>query len=190
MKTSQTTLHIRPQNDLDLIRRYKVEGDRTSLERLFTQYHKSVFGLAHYYLRDRSHAEDVTMNTFEIVLRRLGQVEITNFKSWILSICRNQALKHLRDHKKHEEMAEIQDDRVEKDDLRVYKDKCIEKLIRFIAGLKEHQRRCIEAFYLYGYSYQEVAGLYGYSDKEVKSHIQNGKRQLKLKLERTMMAMA
>ena len=48
-----------------------------------------------------------------------------------------------------------------------------------IGELKDEQRECIELFYLKECSYAEVASMTGFSLKEVKSHIQNGKRNLK-----------
>jgi RNA polymerase sigma-70 factor (ECF subfamily) len=48
-----------------------------------------------------------------------------------------------------------------------------------IDELKEDQRTCIELFYLKECSYQEIALVTGFSLNEVKSHIQNGKRNLK-----------
>jgi len=38
---------------------------------------------------------------------------------------------------------------------------------------------CIELFYLKDCSYNEISAITGYSMKEVKSNIQNGKRNLK-----------
>lgn len=49
-----------------------------------------------------------------------------------------------------------------------------------IKELKEEQKICIELFYLQEKSYEEVAKNTGYSMKEVKSYIQNGKRNLKI----------
>ena len=46
-------------------------------------------------------------------------------------------------------------------------------------SLKEEQRTCVEMFYLRDMSYQQIADETGYSMNEVKSYIQNGKRNLK-----------
>ena len=48
--------------------------------------------------------------------------------------------------------------------------------------LNEEQRLCLELFYLQQKSYQEVSELTGYDMKQVKSYIQNGKRNLKIHL--------
>ena len=49
-----------------------------------------------------------------------------------------------------------------------------------IKKLNPGQRQCIELFYLSQKSYEEVSGITGFSMNEVKSYIQNGKRNLKL----------
>ncbi len=58
------------------------------------------------------------------------------------------------------------------------------QLEKAISELNEDQRRCIDLFYLKDKSYNEIAELTGYTLNEVKSFIQNGKRNLKIKLER------
>ena len=57
-------------------------------------------------------------------------------------------------------------------------------LEKAIEELSEEQKKCIELFYLKQKSYQEIIDITGYSVNEVKSFIQNGKRNLKIKLEK------
>lgn len=49
--------------------------------------------------------------------------------------------------------------------------------------LKADQKTCVELFYLKHMSYGDIVDVTGYDLKKVKSYIQNGKRNLKLKLE-------
>lgn len=58
----------------------------------------------------------------------------------------------------------------------------IELLSKAVNELKEEQNRCIVAFYFQGLSYQEIVEEEGFTLNEVKSHIQNGKRNLRLQL--------
>ena len=57
-------------------------------------------------------------------------------------------------------------------------------LEKAIEELNEDQRKCIKLFYLKERSYNEIVDETGYSLNEVKSFIQNGKRNLKIKLEK------
>jgi len=45
-----------------------------------------------------------------------------------------------------------------------------------LRGLPEQQRICLKLFYLEGYSAKEVAKRTGFTEKQVKSHLQNGRR--------------
>jgi RNA polymerase sigma-70 factor (ECF subfamily) len=60
----------------------------------------------------------------------------------------------------------------------------IEMMHLAIAKLNDEQRICIQAFYLQKKSYQDIAEETKYSIGEVKSYIQNGKRNLKIIMEK------
>jgi len=62
----------------------------------------------------------------------------------------------------------------------VSKEENYQELELCIDQLKEEQKNCIVLFYLQNKSYVEVAEITGYSMKEVKSYLQNGKRNLKI----------
>ena len=53
---------------------------------------------------------------------------------------------------------------------------------RAITALKDEQRTCITLFHLDGLTYAEVATRTGFSLEEVRSHLQNGRRNLRLML--------
>jgi hypothetical protein len=57
-------------------------------------------------------------------------------------------------------------------------------LEKALAGLNEEQRKCVELFYIQDKSYNEIVEITGYSLNNVKSFIQNGKRNLRIILEK------
>jgi RNA polymerase sigma-70 factor (ECF subfamily) len=65
-----------------------------------------------------------------------------------------------------------------------------EQILRLLAlsreELSEEQKRCVTLFYLEKKSYQEVADITGYSVMQVKSYIQNGKRNLRILLDKKL----
>ena len=65
---------------------------------------------------------------------------------------------------------------------KVLKEKKIEQLKQSISELKEDQKIGITLFYLEKKSYQEIANETGWELKKIKSEIQNGKRNLRLKV--------
>ena len=60
----------------------------------------------------------------------------------------------------------------------------LQQLEEGITKLNSEQKICVELFYLQNKSYVEVAEITGYELNQVKSYIQNGKRNLKIYLEK------
>ncbi|MEE9438673.1 MAG: sigma-70 family RNA polymerase sigma factor [Saprospiraceae bacterium] len=172
--------------DETIILAYKKSGNKRLLSPLFKKYNDKLFGLAYYYLHNRESAIDTVMEAYEVVLKSIDSKEITYYKGWVQSICRNICLKKIRDDKKFEELAEISDDFMESDTDPVYNDETIDNILELLPQLKEKQHVCVKAFYLESQSYEDIANNYGMTFKEVKSAIQNGKRNLKLMFEKKL----
>ncbi|MDF1697626.1 MAG: sigma-70 family RNA polymerase sigma factor [Saprospiraceae bacterium] len=172
-------------SDERIIAEYQQTKNRRILAPLFKKYNEKLFGLAFYYLSERESAMDTVMEAYEVVLLNIDQKEITYFKGWLFSICRNICLKKLRDGKKFSELTEVADTFMESEEEKVYNDETIEKVLELIPKLKDNQRKCVEAFYLKTMSYEEISAAYEMTFKEVKSHIQNGKRNLKILFEKS-----
>jgi len=179
-----STKHVGIYSDAELVRLYKQTSENQFLSPLLERYSEKVFGVAYYYLHDRNDALDASMDTFEVIIKTLGEKDIENFKSWACGICRNICLKRIRDRKITTELTDCCEDFVESDEFEVKYSKNVKKLQSSIEKLKIHQKQCIRAFYLEELTYEQISMRYGYSYKEVKSYIQNGKRKLKILFER------
>ncbi|HTF06352.1 MAG TPA: sigma-70 family RNA polymerase sigma factor, partial [Bacteroidia bacterium] len=109
--------------------------------------------------------------------------EVNNFKTWVYSVTKHHCLKKLR--KGSMETIDVEqalrniaaDDTQKTESLRL--EEHLEKLEKAVNELSQEQKQCIELFYLKQKSYKEVSKETGYSVNEVKSYIQNGKRNLK-----------
>ncbi|MCC7303646.1 MAG: sigma-70 family RNA polymerase sigma factor [Bacteroidia bacterium] len=146
-----------------------------------------VFGICMKYLGDEDEAQDAVMLIFEKLLEDLKKHEVENFKSWLHSVARNHCLMYLRSRKsKQERLKEYKKDEEAVMESSVFmhqegeKDKevMLRQLEECIKKLNEQQRMSVELFFLKEKSYTEVSGITGYSMNEVKSFIQNGKRNL------------
>jgi RNA polymerase sigma-70 factor (ECF subfamily) len=178
-----------PPTDLELVERYRGTRDPIHLGALFERYVHLALGVSLRYLRNREDAEDAVMEVYERLTKALLEHQVTNFKSWLYSVVANHCRMTLRRRKgaplaveASEELLDVvlasipaphEDDEDER---------LMQHLPTALARLGEGQRRCLELFYLQGHSYAEVASLCGYSLNEVKSHIQNGKRNLRILL--------
>ncbi len=169
--------------DQELIEQYRKTGNSWFAGELFRRYTQLITAVSYNYLQDKVETEDAVMEVFEIILRDLQHHEVNNFKTWVYSVTKHHCLKKLR--KGSMETIDVEqalrniaaDDTQKSESLRL--EEHLEKLEKAVNELSQEQKQCIELFYLKQKSYKEVSKETGYSVNEVKSYIQNGKRNLK-----------
>jgi RNA polymerase sigma-70 factor (ECF subfamily) len=175
----------RNASDEDLISLYKKEGASQAIGQLYERYGHLVMGTCMKYMKNQMDAEDVVMKIFEELGQKLMRFEIQHFKSWLYQLTRNECLMILRKQKKDLPASLLE--QMSEDPSELYQATEKELQLALLEGtlteLKEEQRRCLELFFLKDRSYSEIAEEIGIDIKQVKSAIQNGKRNLKLKLE-------
>jgi len=64
------------------------------------------------------------------------------------------------------------------------KEKRLREMEEGILHLSTEQRTCIDLFYIKEMSYKDISQKTGYTLLQIKSHIQNGKRNLKIYLDK------
>lgn len=173
-------------SDETLWQQYVAGHDRQILGVLYDRYLALVYGVCLNYLKDREEAKDAAMEVFEKLLHHTSDQQIEKFRTWLYVVTKNHCLMKIRSLKSaSKKTAEVfmeytQATHPLDDDLTdptPALHKCLE-------NLKAEQKSCVALFYFEKKSYQEIAGEKGMDLKEVKSHIQNGKRNLKICLER------
>lgn len=178
----RTTYH--QLSDEELVSLYRNNPSSDIVGEIYNRYGHLVMGTCMKYLKNQADAEDMTMNIFEKLPHKLTNHSIERFKSWLYMVTKNECLMLLR--KKGHVSTEITKELEAQDELHVAEAKEIQYgiLEEAIQELKEDQRKCIELFYIESKSYQEITTLLKLDIKKVKSAIQNGKRNLKLTLEK------
>ncbi|MBX2894987.1 MAG: sigma-70 family RNA polymerase sigma factor [Cyclobacteriaceae bacterium] len=174
--------------DAVLLNLYKSTGELAHLGELFSRYKVLVYGVCLKYLKDRDDAKDAVMQVFEKLIQSLHQHEVDHFKSWLYVTARNHCLMQLR-AKKGKFTIEFLPNSMENQLLlhpehEPELENNLTKLERCIETLIWEQQQCVRLFYLDERCYKEVAETTGFSLNQVKSYIQNGKRNLKLCMER------
>lgn len=177
-------------SDADLIERYRYSYDNSYIGELFQRYSHMLFGVCLQYMKNESRAKDVVMDVFEKVLTDLKRHQVDNFRTWIYTVTKNQCLMELRKEKRvderHANYATLSNEIVESDlplHLNGESQEDIDrKLDQAIETLKKEQQECIKLFYFERKSYEEIELQTGYTYKQVKSYLQNGKRNLKIQL--------
>ena len=169
----------RKLSDEEVVARFAESGDPSLIGELFNRYAKLVMGLCLKYLKDEEEASDMTMHIFKKLLEKMGGYEIRTFKNWLYTFSKNECLMKLRKGTKVIREIEVSTLEMKEDDEKTYTEAHFNSLSDAIQDLKAEQRTCIELFYLKEMSYNEIESQTGLSWKEIKSHIQNGKRNLR-----------
>lgn len=177
--------------DEELAFNYFNTGDKELVGLLFEKHVKTVFGVCLFYFRDKDVAKDAVMQIFEKLITELKKTEVKNFKGWLSFVVRNYCISEIRKNKNKYTLPEsyldfeVNETTLEEEEkiLGVSDEEMIEQMQVCLVDLKENQRVCLELFYLKGQSYQQICDKTNFSLNEVKSFIQNGKRNLKLLIE-------
>lgn len=172
-------------SDTELIAEYKSTGDKQLVGELYKRYAHLVLGMCIHYFKDKDTAKDLVLRIFEKLFDELKKREVENFKAWLTFVVRNFCISEIR--KMQTQQSRISE--YEKDasaelafpgEENKEEEKKIEHLEHAINALNPFQKKCIELFYYRNMSYAQIVEITGYSVNEVKSYIQNGKRNLKL----------
>lgn len=171
-------------SDDALLLLYKQSGDNALLGNLLQRYTLLLLGVGIKYLKEKSAAQDAVQQVFLKALTHLPNDEIKNFKGWLYILMRNHCLQQLRD--KHYPSREYPSENISTSETdweyTAWKELTLDNLYDTINQLDEPQQKCVILFYLKKMSYKQIGEQTGYSFEQVKSHIQNGKRNLKLLL--------
>jgi len=177
-------------SDEELLADYKKSLSISILGTLYERYMNLVYGVSLKYLQDQEAAKDAVMQIFEELVGKLPSHEVQNFKSWLYVVAKNHCLMQLR--KKNQTKRVVFDEKFMdfEDDFHLQKamddERLKNRLEDCIAQLPPHQRTAIRKFYLEELSYKEISVLTTDDIKKVKSFIQNGKRNLKICLEKNV----
>ena len=177
-------------SDAQLIDAYVADGNIDCFGMLFERYTHLVFGVCMKYLKNTHDAEDAVMGIFEKLMSDLKKYEVKDFRNWLYRLSKNHCLMILRKRNVQNRVeSEISKEKQQEFMEIVFgehlpdEEKDVESILislrEAMNGLKEEQRICIEMMYFEKKTYKEIAALTSYDLKQIKSYIQNGKRNLK-----------
>ena len=170
--------------DAELLQNFYNDHDNQWLGILLPRYTLLLLGVCMKYLKNEEDAKDSVQQIFLKVINELHKYKVAYFKSWIYMIAKNHCLMKIRGNKNiplelTEQILPAEELHDEKNNL-IEKDRLLTNMLESIKQLNAEQQQCVTLFYLEKKSYAEVAEITGYSMLQVKSHLQNGKRKLKL----------
>ena len=176
------------KEDAELVAEYKQNNDPNVLGELFQRYIDLVYGVCLKYLKQPENAQDSTIAIFEELGPKLLKHEVDHFKGWLYTLTKNHCLMRLRSEKKQGtvkfDVELVQSEETPHLNGVLEREENFKQLEYCMGQLVTDQRRLIELFYLEGKCYNEIATITGMEWNKVRSYIQNGRRNLKLCIEK------
>ena len=169
--------------DKELAQNYRASGKLEVLGELYQRYMDLLYGVCLKYLKNEEKAKDAVMQIFEELIEKMRRHEVDNVKGWMYQLAKNYCLMQLRTPK-NLKTVEINTDIMQSTENvhlngLMEKEENLNKLEYCIGILPGDQQKMIQLFYLQGKCYQEIVDETGTGWNQVRSHIQNGRRNLK-----------
>jgi len=186
--------------DQELLEQFYADHNNEWLGILLQRYTLLLLGVSMKYLKNEEEAKDSVQQIFLKVIQELQKYKVEYFKSWLYMVAKNHCLMKLRERQarpadsfgRGKITAEISDKLTTKPEdetdmqALVDNDHTLELMELALKELNPEQQQCVTLFYLEKKSYQEVSDETGFSMLQVKSYIQNGKRNLKILIEKKL----
>ncbi|HMH21115.1 MAG TPA: sigma-70 family RNA polymerase sigma factor [Puia sp.] len=182
------TILTHSAGDQELVALYRQSADLKILAALYQRYMELVYGVCLKYLPDPETAKDAVMAVFEELAQKLLRHEVENFRGWLYTLAKNHCLMQLRSSKRIK-TSELDPERMQMEqDVHLNgmleKEGHLDKLSKCLETLSPEQKSTVELFYLQDKSYKEIEKLTGLDWNKVRSLIQNGRRNLKMCMEK------
>lgn len=175
-------------SDEEVLEKYKASRDKELVGILFKRYSHLAYGVCLKYLKNREESQDLVIAIFEKLFDDLLKHEINHFKSWLHRVVRNHCLMVLRKNNRPGTERDVDELtwKLEEEESEIEIKEILENNLNSLEGallqLNSDQQTCIRLFYLEDLSYNSISEQTGFNLNQIKSHIQNGKRNLKILL--------
>ena len=177
-----------PADDLELIAAYRRSTDLKIVAQLFDRYMQLLYGVCLKYLGDSEKAKDAVMDIFEELAQKLLKHEIGNFRGWLYTLAKNHCLMKLRTSNRMKTSSFDPENMQTAEELhlkdKIEQEEQFDRLSKCIDALAADQRTVVQLFYLQNKCYKEIEAATGMEWNKVRSHIQNGRRNLKICMQR------
>jgi len=175
--------------DQELLEKFYADHNNEWLGILLQRYTLLLLGVSMKYLKNEEQAKDSVQQIFLKVIQELHKYKVEYFKSWLYMVAKNHCLMKLRESN-GKSTVEVNDNITNKADeeadrqVLLQNDHTLDLLELSLKELNPEQQQCVTLFYLQKKSYQEISDETGFTMLQVKSYIQNGKRNLKILIEK------
>ena len=179
-------------DDATLVEQFRSTGDMSVLATLYQRYMDLAYAVSIKYLKDSEASKDAVMEVFEELVEKLSKHEVTNFRSWLYTLVKNHCLMKLRASSRNKSVILDENGMQLKEDLHQEdineKEWQLQQMSDCIGKLVAEQKLTIEMFYLQQKCYKEITELTGLDWNKVRSLIQNGRRNLKICMDKSVLS--
>ena len=171
-------------NELQLIQQV-LQGDTASFRFLYRLNALSALQLAISICKQKEHAEEVVQNSFMSAFNYLHSFrQESSFKTWLLRIVFNEAIKMQKAEKKYQWQEIIQDEHGEElifmsTPNPLLKKETKEQVAKTISQLNEKESVVLNLFYIEELSVKETAEVLGFSENNVKVLLHRARKNFK-----------
>ncbi len=172
-------------SESQLVERFRRTGEGRYFETLYLRTRRRVYSRCLAILKDGEGAEDQTHETFLRAYDQFSSLQGDNFSGWVYQIATNLSLNRLRDELNRQQILKrsVTSPSVELEgtEERLIRRDELGKAGRVLATLNEEQRTVLTLKYVQGYSYSEIEQRTGYSYAQIRSYLQNARRNFQIR---------
>ncbi|MBI1226394.1 MAG: sigma-70 family RNA polymerase sigma factor [Bacteroidetes bacterium] len=187
---------VQQLSDEELVSKFSATQQQTYFEELYRRYKHLAYGVCLKLMKNEDESRDVVSDVFKILFVKLPTSEIKSFKAYLYTVSRNECIAKLRQKKsemeklaKYNHVENSPTDFMENDGFAALfsaHPTMEQEVERAVEQLGDEQKTCIRLFFYDDKSYREIATETGFTEKQVKSYLQNGKRNLRILLEKEL----
>jgi RNA polymerase sigma-70 factor (ECF subfamily) len=173
-------------SEAELVERFRATRAPRFFDELYQRSRRRVFAVCLRIVGDAARAEDLCHDTFVRAFQGFDRFSGTTFAAWVCRIGVNLSLNEVR-HRTVAARSERQHDPPVTPagaERRLVSREALDRAAAIIEGLEPHQRRVFLLRHLDELSYGEIAERTGWTGEQVRSFLQNARRNFRIAWER------
>jgi RNA polymerase sigma-70 factor (ECF subfamily) len=161
-----------------------ISGQKELFRLLIKRHERAVYGMGISFFHNTEDASDFTQDVFLKVFSNLSRFEgRSRFSTWLYKIAYNTAVNSVTRMKEYKSLVEDEivsdNDTPEKE---FFKNLARDAVLEAVIELPNRFRVCVDLFFFYDRSYEEIEIITGYPVNTIKSHVFRAKKILREKL--------
>lgn len=171
----------------DLIKGCRAQN-RLAQKALYQQYYGRMLNISMRYTRNQNEAIDVLNRAFLKIFQNIEKYREGSFSGWIATIVLNTSIDFVRSQTKYRQVMDFEIEKEEFLDPEIIESLYAEDLFQLIQKLPPTTRMVFSLYVIEGFKHREIAEKLGISVGTSKWYLAEGKRELRIKIEKMQKA--